>query len=60
MTADNKVFDPDGYICSECGKNCEVVIVDVGEGWSEHFGSVSFHSRKVESSHCCEADVINL
>lgn len=60
MKADNKVFDPDYYICSQCGENCEVVLVDVGEGWSEHFGSVSFDSRIVESSSCCEADVINL
>ena len=53
-------LDPDGYICSECGKNCRVITVDLGEGWSEHFGSVSYHEKKAEVSHCCEADVINL
>jgi hypothetical protein len=43
-------------ICKECGKPCNLIEVDFGHGWSEHFGQIAFHENIQTVSDCCEAE----
>ena len=44
------------YISKECGKPSFLMIIDVGIGKKEAYGSVTNDIRQVVLSECCEAD----
>lgn len=46
-----------GPRCVECGKLCEVKMMDVGEGSYEFWGQRGYDKNLVEVSVCCEAEV---
>jgi hypothetical protein len=45
-------------ICSECGKDCEAVVVDEGIGPYEFWGNRGVDVALEVYSDCCEATVI--
>ena len=60
---ENEGFDPrfgHEHFCTECGKVCEseTVIVDEPIGYNPINDSVAFERFEVESSDCCEANVV--
>jgi hypothetical protein len=45
-------------ICSECRKECETELVDVGFGRSDCMGEVISDNRFVRKSVCCDAEAM--
>ena len=42
-------------ICPDCGKECQVIVVDQGIGWYEYWGAKGFDFRPEVVSDCCQA-----
>ncbi len=51
--------DEPGPFCGSCGEPCEANFVDNGIGWTEYWGSKSFHSQIDIESSCCGAEVFS-
>lgn len=45
--------------CSLCGEPCYGVAEDNGYGWTEYWGSVSFHSQIDIVSDCCGEAILD-
>jgi len=45
-------------ICSECGKECETELVNVGFGRSDCMGSIVSDNRFMWKSLCCDAEAV--
>lgn len=46
------------YLCARCGKPCDVLLVDVGIGPYEYWGSRGIDKQIIEVSGCCEATLL--
>lgn len=59
-------YDPDDYsdtletgFCTDCGKECRIILIDEGIGSYEYWGQKGVHHDYRRASYCCEADVLD-
>jgi hypothetical protein len=48
---------PAGY-CSECGQECDGILIEDGIGPYECFGATGVHRSRRWVSPCCEAEIV--
>jgi len=49
-------YDNDVYKCSDCGEVANIMETDIGIGFYEFWGAVSFDSQIVTMTDCCSSE----
>ena len=53
-----EAYEGERVICSDCGHECDVVLVDHGIGGYEYWGAKGVHHDYAPGSDCCGEDVV--